>query len=331
VAIVGATDGDDSALEDNPELSETHDDEPSFSEESTDHSEDNLPSDDDVSHDSDDSAADESSEHDHEEPDHSGDDPADDLDTDYSELSEDEIKQRFEALHKHMDANGDGKVSEEELKNWNLHKRQKQDNEDIHHTFKARDTDGNGQITWPEYVSHNYGYSEKELEDLEKSSDKDSSNEHFKKQLQQEKEAFDKADANQDKSLNVDEHLAFERPKHYLYLVDLLKEAFDKNNDSLVDATEFAATNADAKVAEEEFKKLDVNNDGKLGDEELLLWGLSTGLADYSAHEAKKWMSEADSNKDSVLEVNELLEHRETWAPSAHSHHENTLEAKEEL
>lgn len=57
-----------------------------------------------------------------------------------------------------MDKNGDGAVTEEELKEWIQFTQNKYIWEDAEKQMKQNDLDKDGQITWDEYKKSTYGF-----------------------------------------------------------------------------------------------------------------------------------------------------------------------------
>jgi Ca2+-binding EF-hand superfamily protein len=107
--------------------------------------------------------------------------------------------------------------------------------------------------------------------------------------LGQAPERFNKADANHDKMLTLDEANA--------YLVGEFFNAIDKNKDGKLTKAEALAAK-DATQAEA-FRSRDGNADGVVTMAEALAYGKKKGLA-------KELMSAADKNKDGKLSLEEI-------------------------
>lgn len=75
----------------------------------------------------------------------------------YNSLSPEEAKERLGKLVDKMDANGDGFVSHEELQKWITNSFLSLNEEESKDRFKEHDQDGNGKLTWDEYLISVYG------------------------------------------------------------------------------------------------------------------------------------------------------------------------------
>ncbi|VDP98422.1 unnamed protein product [Trichobilharzia regenti] len=109
--------------------------------------------------------------------------------------------------------------------------------------LREYDSDGDGLLTWSEYTSKIYGYTEKELEEFRK----DSKNETklFVQSLDDEKLKFDSADLDKNGYLNESEFVAFEHPHNYRHMAPYeLKHTlrdFDKDKDGYISEVEYLA------------------------------------------------------------------------------------------
>ena len=100
--------------------------------------------------------------------------------------------------------------------------------------------------------------------------------------------AFDRADANRDGKLSLDEL--------NIYIVNQIFDSRDANHDGRM--TEQEWTGGDPKRLAD-FKKRDTNGDGVVTKEEAIAYGRKHGLAN-------KIMHDADTNRDGVLDSAEV-------------------------
>lgn len=82
----------------------------------------------------------------------------------FHSLTAEEAKQRLAEIVRKIDGNGDGLVSESELKLWLKQNLRKLDVEAAEEEFAKHDLDANGVLTWAEYIRSQYGYSMEEIE-----------------------------------------------------------------------------------------------------------------------------------------------------------------------
>ena len=65
---------------------------------------------------------------------------------------------RYRKIFDKIDKDKDGKVSEEELKNWIKYVQNKYIIDDTERQWKEHQLDENGQLTWAKYKERTYGY-----------------------------------------------------------------------------------------------------------------------------------------------------------------------------
>ena len=83
----------------------------------------------------------------------------DDFDEDWhpDELDEQTRSERFEKLIKRMDANNDKFIDKIELINWTLKALMSMDAREVGSDFETADENGDGQISFDEYVKNIFG------------------------------------------------------------------------------------------------------------------------------------------------------------------------------
>ncbi|KAA3680544.1 uncharacterized protein DEA37_0008148 [Paragonimus westermani] len=91
----------------------------------------------------------------------------------FKQLEPQEAKERLGKLFDKMDASHDEKLDKEELINWIIQSLTQLDLEAIRGKFKDHDANHDGTVTWNEFTTKVYGYSEKELVELKKDTGQD--------------------------------------------------------------------------------------------------------------------------------------------------------------
>ncbi|KAF8572461.1 hypothetical protein P879_00140 [Paragonimus westermani] len=239
----------------------------------------------------------------------------------FKQLEPQEAKERLGKLFDKMDTSHDEKLDKEELINWIIQSLTQLDLEAIRGKFKDHDANHDGTVTWNEFTSKVYGYSEKELVDLKKDTGQDTQD--FIRSLEEEKVRFDSADVDQNSGLNETEYAAFEHPHNYRHmaayeLIHTLRD-FDKDGDGMISQKEYLADDKMHKdaflIEKENFKRYDQNRDGMLDKEEMKQW-VTPGFQRTAADEAEHLFTETDTNKDDELTKDEVLAQHDLWVGS---------------
>lgn len=146
--------------------------------------------------------------------------------------------------------------------------------------FDEVDHDGNGSVTWHEYLKDTY---DMENEDDPRDPYQSPHADEEDKLIADDKKMFNAADANKDGVLNVDEYIVFHSPEEHANMLPIILEQTmrdkDKNNDGHIDFQEFigdSAENHDKEWLISEKEKFDNDydhdKDGVLNGNEILSW-----------------------------------------------------------
>uniref|UniRef100_A0A915D573 EF-hand domain-containing protein n=1 Tax=Ditylenchus dipsaci TaxID=166011 RepID=A0A915D573_9BILA len=263
----------------------------------------------------------------------------------HHEKSPEQEKKQLETLVKHMfsraDVNKDGKLSEEELKNQilvNTNHHLDEAKKESSEVFQTVDGNGDGKITWEEYKSHfivEKGLMDKEhVKDHTKQQHPDAFDTNARFLLQEEKDAFEQADADGD-GLDEVEWLSFRHPEHSKVMLKEMAEeilkAFDIDKDGVLTEQEFSKVNSgevtDQKMEQEyiearkhEFNTMiDKDKDGKATIEELLEF-VDPRNERHAQEEVHEIMTIADADTDSHVTLEELLSKVDLLASSGFIH-----------
>jgi len=247
-------------------------------------------------------------------------------------LSSDQIQ----AMHKKIDANGDGKLSMAEILEFSKNTRKAIARKDVDVLMQEMDGNKDGKVSLEEHIKSTFAKPEapEGVTDEEKAEQEDPAKEKTRKELEVSK--FHAADANKDKHLDKEELPAVVAPETYdsvlsIVAADILK-AKDKNGDKELHPEEFwesdGGEDEDTKGEQStDFVKLDVDKNGKLNLEEMKHW--ESGA--FHTHDAMKQLFEvADQDSDHHISAEELdnargpitgsqaASHMQEWA----EHHE---------
>lgn len=259
----------------------------------------------------------------------------------FEELSPEESKERLGKLFHKVDEDGDGLVTEEEMKAWILHTQNRYLMKDVETQMQQVDLDKNGYIDWDEYLKATYGFMEdeadKESEDMKR----------FKEMLKRDQRRFSKADKNGDKKLSTDEFAAFLHPESHGEMSSLVIEEtledIDKDKDGFISLEEYIgdlypeSDRQDGKEPEwvtneiKQFKEFrDKNGDGKMDQDEVKDWILPADY-DHISSEAKHLISESDVNKDGKISKEEMVNKFDLFVGSQATDFGEALKRHEEL
>ncbi|CAL8106683.1 unnamed protein product [Calicophoron daubneyi] len=239
----------------------------------------------------------------------------------FKELEPEEAKARLSNLIEKMDTNKDGKIDKEELTEWIFSSLINLDLEDVRARLKDNDMNGDGVVTWDEYTSKTYGYSEAELKKLREEMGNETKT--FLNTIEEEYLRFSCADLDKDGKLNETEYAAFEHPNNYRHMAPYevihTLRGYDKNKDGAIDEKEYMGdselSGAQLQMERENFKKYDKDGDGKLDREEMASW-VAPGFRVTAASETNHLFSVTDKNNDNILTKEEILNQHEMWVGS---------------
>jgi len=255
-------------------------------------------------------------------------------DEDYDDWHPDELdpevrKERFSKLIKKMDENNDGLIDKIELVHWTLRALQNMDARDLGEDFDIADDNGDGKVSWEEYVENIYGISQDKIPDYTKEDmDDDEELRDFNRMYNREYAKFVAADFNEDTLLNKEEYNLFynpgKEPKSTEFAIKQALEHVDTNKDGKVDQEEFLADEhvKGHELNEDEmdnlsdiFQQLDIDENGVLENFELTLW-LQQDNGEIAADETDHLFSQADEDEDGKLTYDEVHEAMEDFIES---------------
>lgn len=193
----------------------------------------------------------------------------------FDHLTPAESKRRLGILLQKMDLDGNSMINRQELRAWILRSFRMLTQEEAEERMQDVDTNGDGKVTWDEYVSDTYGVGEdSEQQEIE---------EENEELIADDKVMWEAADANLDGLLEGDEWVAFSHPEEHpamlpIILNQTLRER-DTDNDGSISFQEYIGErgkNHDKQwllVEKDKFdRELDGNKDGKLTGNEILSW-----------------------------------------------------------
>lgn len=246
----------------------------------------------------------------------------------FDQLSPEESKSRLGKIVDKIDVNNDGKVSNDELKNW-IHKSQrKYIVDDVDRQWASHTTEGAQKLSWDEFKKRTYGF----MEEMDNNAVDDAST--YKEMLKyrvlsllfyhqiifnssliinrRDQRRWQLADRDNDGSLTKEEFTDFLHPEEAEHMrdvvVDETLEDIDKDKDGRVSIDEYIsdmyAPDAtgdqvpDWVIRErEQFTNYrDKNKDGYMDRDEIREWIIPPDY-DHSDAEAKHLIHEADADK----------------------------------
>jgi len=227
--------------------------------------------------------------------------------------------EQMRALHSHIDANKDGKVSMAEMLDYSNLMRRVIAKKDIHTVIDEMDADKDGKLSLEELL--------KDMEQWGEEGEEDRAAAAQRRELETEK--FHAADQDKDGLLNSEELPSLFYPETHDGVLEMTAaatlKAKDTDGDGLLTPKEFwegdAIDGEDLAISDEEqadFAKLDVDGSGKLNLQELKAWE-SGGF--HTEEAMKKLFELADQDSDMMVTANELDAARELIAGSDAQYH----------
>ncbi|KFM74065.1 Calumenin-A, partial [Stegodyphus mimosarum] len=232
----------------------------------------------------------------------------------FDDLSPEESKHRLGKIVDKIDADKDGFVSMQELKDWIQHTQRRYIIDDSERQWKNLNPNDEPEVTWKTYRKVTYGYTEDTIDDNEKV--------HYKEMMERDLRRWKKADQDGNDSLNKKEFIDFVHPEDSNHMKDIVvietMEDIDKNNDGKISLEEYIGDmyNDDDDLEDEpswvqserdQFKLFrDKDKSGFMEYEEVKQWILPDDY-DNSDAEAKHLVYESDVNRDNQLSKEEIL------------------------
>lgn len=230
----------------------------------------------------------------------------------FDELTPEESKLRLGKMVDKVDADKDGFVSLQELKEWIQFTQKRYIVDDAERQWKGLNPDNKPTLSWHKYKKVTYGY----IEDDEHSS-------HYKDMLERDRRRWKVADKDGDDEMTKAEFVDFIHPEEAPHMQDIVvtetMEDIDKNKDGKVSIDEYIGDmygegedNDDeepdwVKTEREQFTQFrDKDRSGYLEFEEVKNWILPPDF-DHSEAEARHLVYESDVNRDNLLTKEEIL------------------------
>lgn len=233
-------------------------------------------------------------------------------------------EEQLTALHKKIDANGDGKLSLEELKSFSKVTKTEINKKDAEYLWEDMDGNKDGKVSLEEYL--NGTFSQPPLQEVEGEEGKeelttrnqklDPEEEKVEKELETEK--FKQADLNGDGFLDKTElpiaiNPDLHEPTFHQTATEFVAKR-DKNKDGELDSEEFwsdqgegdrADDEENKAVAQADFEKLDLDKNGKLSVDEIKPWESGDH---FTAEAMNDLVNTFDQDNDTHVSLKELVE-----------------------
>ncbi|XP_043193940.1 calumenin-like [Amphibalanus amphitrite] len=233
----------------------------------------------------------------------------------FDELTPEESKERLALIYDKIDANRDGRLTEEELTKWIKFTQGKYINEDAERQWQAHTTNDKDHITWEDYKKSVYGFTD------DSNDQEDEDGDSYKKMIERDHRRWRTADADGDGNLSREEFAHFLHPEEVDHMKEIVvietMEDIDKNKDGRITEDEYIGDMFDAagggeepewvQKEREQFKNYrDKDGNGYLDKEEISAWIIPPDY-DHSLAEAKHLILESDTDQNGELTKEEVL------------------------
>jgi len=245
----------------------------------------------------------------------------------YDDMSPEKSKEKLGMLVPKMDSDGNGFITEEELKNHISFMQKRYVNNDVERTWKNYNVEKikDGKLAWKDYREMVYGSADGEGQELSP---------EYQKMIIRDQRRWKVADYDSNDLLDRTEYGCFMHPEDCDHMRDIVVaetvEDIDKDKDGFVsleeyigdmyrpdDYPELAGKEPDWVASEREMFKdhRDKDKDGRLNKDEMRDWIMPIGF-DHADAEAKHLIGIADDDKDGKLSKAEILAHHDTFVGS---------------
>ncbi|CAB3408582.1 unnamed protein product [Caenorhabditis bovis] len=219
-------------------------------------------------------------------------------------------RKSVEKFAKKLDTNSDGFVDYDELFNWINRSFVSADIREAQDRMHEYDVNGDGFVTWEEYVL-------------------DAFQPNFKNEgddilQEQDRLYFEQADLDKDGKLNLKELTAFLSPENNEHMHDVIVKVTlmekDENHDNAISLSEYLGDIADQKNSEwyniekdRFYNEYDTDKDGQLTGDEIKKW-LVPGPTVFGESEARHLIDMSDEDDDGKLSYEEIINHHLLFA-----------------
>lgn len=238
----------------------------------------------------------------------------------FDQLSPEESQARLAAIVDKIDKDADGYVTQDELREWIHFTQQRYVSDDVERQWTQHNPDGKDEIKWEEYRQLVYGFLDDEEANKDPEEDDDSFS--YKRMETRDERRWKMADEDGNGYLTRLEFKNFLHPEDADHMRDIVVqetlEDIDKDQDGKISLAEYIGDmyrgESDesepewVKTEREQFHEFrDTDKDGYMNHEEVRAWIVPADF-DHSDAESKHLIYESDSDNDSKLTKQEILD-----------------------
>ncbi|KAL7056135.1 hypothetical protein AAHC03_020938 [Spirometra sp. Aus1] len=228
-----------------------------------------------------------------------------------AEVPSEEIGKMLRTHFDQVDTSKDGQVDREELRTWLNKVFRDEDKKSAQNLLERIDRDGDGQVSFNEYIIYTFGYSTEDLDRLR--NDDTTDVQSLISTIEEERQKFQLADLDGDGGLTAEELAGFQNPFHYehmaAYAANETIHHLDKNGDGQLSRNEYVFSEKTDKYLEEyewsKFKEIDTDGNGLIDTEELTSH-YKRNVDTQARAETEHLFLEKDENNDGVLTKEEV-------------------------